>query len=300
MTKVQRILVTGGSGQLGRELVRLRWPDNVSLVVPPRSELDLTQTDLVASYVLEGSFSAVINCGAYTAVDKAETDVLTAWQVNALSPAALATSSKVVDIPILHISTDYVFNGMKHAPYVETDPVAPLNVYGASKEAGEQAIRTGNARHIILRSAWIFGAFGKNFVKTMIELAKTRSEVRVVDDQRGCPTAAPDLAATIRLIALKMLKEQSIEYGTYHFTNEGSATWHEVAAELFRLLETRDIVMPRLVAIRSSDYTTDARRPENSILGIEKIGKAFDIHPRAWKSALADVSEAILERKDMS
>lgn len=300
MTKVRRILVTGGSGQVGREIARLHWPENVCLVVPSRSELDLTQADLVASYVLEGAFSAVINCGAYTAVDKAETDVLTAWKANALAPAALAASSRTAGVPIIHISTDYVFNGLKDAPYFETDPVAPLNVYGASKEAGEQAIRTGNAHHIILRSAWIFGASGRNFVKTMIELARTRAEVRVVNDQCGCPTAASDLAATIQVVALRMLDEQPVEYGTYHFTNEGSATWFEVAAELFRLLDAHDIPIPRLVGIRSSDYSTEARRPENSMLGIEKIGKAFDIHPRTWQSALADVSEAILERRDMS
>ncbi len=183
----RRILITGGTGQVGTELLRCHWPEDIELIAPARQELDLCDCDRIKSFIAAGSFSAVINSGAYTAVDRAESDILTAWKVNAMAPVAIAAATKDSGIPIIHISTDYVFNGANNAPYVEEDPVGPLGVYGASKEAGEQAVRTGNPRHVILRTAWVFSAHGTNFVKTMLRVADERSVIKVVNDQHGSP-----------------------------------------------------------------------------------------------------------------
>ena len=177
------VLVTGGSGQVGSALLRL----DGEFVAPSRAELDLADAGALVAAVSARPWHAVVNAGAYTAVDKAESDVVAAWKVNALAPAALAAATRTAGIPLIHISTDYVFDGSKPEPYVEDDAVRPIGVYGASKEAGEQAVRTANPAHVILRTAWVVSPDGANFIKTMLRLGADRPELRVVADQYGCP-----------------------------------------------------------------------------------------------------------------
>lgn len=291
----RRILVTGGTGQVGAELLRCRWSSDVELVAPNRHELDLNDCDTIGQYIAAGNFSAVINCAAYTAVDRAESDVLAAWKVNALAPAAIAEVTKRLDIPIIHVSTDYVFDGTKVGPYVESDPVAPLGVYGASKEAGEQAVRTGNGRHIILRTAWVYSAQGANFVKTMLRLGRERVLISVVSDQTGSPTAASDIAFALASITNRLIEDENAPVGTYNFVNSGHATWYEFACEIFRQRSEAGHPVPTVAAISTQQYPTPARRPSNSCLSTEKLSRDFGIETRGWAVALQQVLESMPE-----
>ena len=287
------ILVTGGSGQVGTELQRLVLP-GLRFVAPTRSELDLSQPESLAAAVAGRPWAAIINAGAYTAVDAAETDPVAAWTVNALAPAALAAASAAAGIPIVHVSTDYVFDGVKPGPYVEEDAVAPLGVYGASKLGGELAVRTGNPRHIILRTAWVLSAHGKNFLKTMLRLAETRPELGVVDDQLGCPTAAADIAATLAALTRRLLDDEAAPTGTYHFVNAGEASWCALAREIFDLSAAAGGPSAAVRAIATADYPTPARRPANSRLATAKLGRDFGIVPRPWQEPVrAIVSESL-------
>lgn len=283
-----RILVTGGSGQVGTELLNRVWPEGVGIVAPGRAELDLEDADAVFAFVKEGGFAAVVNPAAYTAVDRAESDALTAFKVNALAAAALAQATKEAGIPLVHVSTDYVFDGAKVDAYVEDDPVGPLGVYGASKEAGEQAVRSGNPRHVILRTAWVFSPHGGNFVKTMLRLAADRPQLRVVDDQTGSPTSAADIAATLAAITLRLVADNEAPAGTYHFVNAGSVSWCGFAREIFRQSGLAGGKVPEVEAIGTKDYPTPARRPGNSRLSTGKLERDYGIVPRPWQEALAE------------
>ncbi|MGO4622634.1 dTDP-4-dehydrorhamnose reductase [Ensifer sp. 2YAB10] len=297
MTK-RRILITGGTGQVGTELLRCSWPEDVELVAPTRSELDLRDCENVERYVSSGDFAAVVNSGAYTAVDRAESEILAAWKVNALGPAALASATRDCGIPLLQLSTDYVFDGLKEGLYLEDDPIAPVGVYGASKEAAEQAVRSGNPRHIILRTAWVISAHGNNFVKTMLRLGREKPVIRVVNDQRGCPTSASDIAGTLAAITLRCLKESDgFPTGTYHFVNGGDATWYDLACEVFKELKNAGYQVPTLEPIATNEYPTPARRPPNSRLSTEKLKRDFGIEPREWASALRPVLTDLLSAK---
>lgn len=247
---------------------------------------------MVMDYVGKGGFSAVINAAAYTAVDKAETDIVSAWRVNALGAAALAQATRAASIPLIHLSTDYVFDGGKDAPYCEGDAIGPLNVYGASKEAGEQAVRTGNPKHCIVRTAWVFSQHGANFVKTMLRLARERPELRIVNDQRGCPTSAQDIAAALAQIADRLLSPNPL-YGTYHFVNRGETTWSDFACEIFDQAKAYGLLAPKITGITSSDYPVPAVRPHNSRLSTAALTRDFGITPRPWQNALADVLRSI-------
>lgn len=287
------ILLTGGGGQVGTELRRLT-PPGYEIVAPGRDELDLADPDAIARQVAARPWAAVINSGAYTAVDKAETDPVAAWRINALGPVALAQATAQAGIPLLQVSTDYVFDGAKPGPYLEGDPVGPLGVYGASKEAGEQAVRTGNRRHVILRTAWVVSPHGGNFIKTMLRLAETRDELRVVDDQRGCPTSATDIAHTLLTIAGRLIEDGNAPSGTYHFVNAGEASWCEFAREIFVQAETHGRKPPRVEAITTADYPTPARRPANSRLDTHKLARDFGVTARPWRTAAAEVVDALL------
>ena len=287
-----KLLIVGGTGQVGREMAGLA-PAGVDLVLPPRSAVDLTDRATVAAAVGAGGLSAVINLAAWTAVDKAETAVADAFAANALGPAILAEETRKAGIPLVHVSTDYVFDGTKAGPYVEDDPVNPLGVYGASKLAGEMAVRTGNPRHLVVRTAWVFGRHGANFVKTMLRLAAERPVVRVVNDQRGTPTAAKDLAAALLAMTARLVADPAGLAGTYHFANAGETTWCGFAAEIFRLSAARGGKQPELVPIATVEYPTPARRPANSRLSTAKLTQTFGIAPRRWEEALAEVVEAL-------
>ena len=291
---MKRLLVTGAKGQVGTELQRLAWPDDVALVAIDFAELDLADTACIARFMAAQSFAAVINCAAYTAVDKAESDVVAAWAVNALAPAALAAACARSDIPLVQVSTDYVFSGEKDGLYEVSDPIGPLGVYGASKAAGEQAVRTACRRHAIVRTSWVVSAHGNNFVKTMLRLGAERDSIRVVADQQGAPTSATDLAATLAHVALRLIAEPEIPGGIYHFTGRGHTTWYDFACEIFRQAAQRGGPQPRVEAIATSAYPTPARRPANSRLSTASITAGFGIEPRPWQAALAEILTALI------
>lgn len=286
------VLITGGSGQVGTALKRLA-PDDFELVAPPRAELDLADPAAIATMVASRPWAAVINAAAYTAVDKAEGDVVAAWQANALAPAAFASATKAAGIPLLHVSTDYVFDGTKAEPYVEGDPIGPVGVYGASKEAGEQAVRTANPHHLILRTAWVVSPDGANFIKTMLRLGADRPELRVVADQHGCPTSAEDIARTL-ITLLRSATGEASHWGTYHFVNNGEATWHELAEAVFARAATHGRPQPKVAAITTADYPTPARRPANSRLATDRIVRDFGIAPRPWREAIDAIVDQLL------
>lgn len=293
-----KILVTGATGQVGRELALYGWPQGVEIVAATRQALDLSDPDRIEAFITDGGFDAVINPAAYTAVDKAEGDPATAWKVNALAVAALAVATARQGIPLIHVSTDYVFDGMKSGAYEESDPVNPMGVYGASKAAGELAVRTGNLRHVILRTSWVFSAHGGNFVKTMLRLAADRPALRVVDDQQGCPTAAGDIAAALARIALRMIAEPDAPTGTYHFCNAGVVTWCGLAREIFRQRAEGGREVPAVAAIGTADYPTPAKRPANSVLNAAKIGQDYGIMPRSWTEALAETLSVLEQARE--
>ena len=290
---MKRILVTGGSGQIGQSLARL-GQGRFDLVMPRRDVLDLGDPAAIQSVLAREAWDAVVSSAAYTAVDRAESDVVAAWRANAVGPAALAAASAAAGIPIVHISTDYVFDGSKDGFYDEADPVAPLGIYGASKEGGEQAVRTANARHVILRTAWVVSPFGANFVKTMLRLGGERPRVSVVADQRGCPTSALDIAATVLAILDVVTSDPAAPFGTYHFVNDGEASWHELASAVFARAAAHGRRRPEVAAITTAQYPTPARRPANARLSTKRLAHAFGIVPRHWRTAIAEIVDELV------
>lgn len=293
---MRRILITGGTGQVGTELAAISWPEDVKIVHPTRSELDLSNIASIQAYFAAEPFSAVVNPAAYTAVDKAEGDCAGAFAVNAMAAAALADVTRQQGIPLIHVSTDYVFDGAKPEAYEIDDPIRPINVYGASKAAGELAVRSGNPRHVILRTAWVFSPHGSNFVKTMLRLGD-RPELRVVDDQNGCPTSAADIAAALAAMTLRQLDDPAAPCGTYHFVNDGPTTWCAFAREIFRQEARAGSEVPVVHAIPSSEYPTPARRPSNSVLSVKRLNDDYGIRPRPWTEALHDTLAALRDQK---
>src|SRR5712692_5386762 len=259
-----KLLVLGAGGQVGRELCRLAWPAGYSIAAVGRAEIE---------------------------TDKA-------WSGNCTGPLNLAAACRDAAIPLIHISTDYVFDGSKTGPYAEDDPVAPLGVYGQSKEAGERAVREALAEQIILRTAWVYSAHGHNFVKTMLRLAGERPVLRVVADQIGSPTSAADIAAAIAAI-VRELAAGNNGWGTYHFAGAGAVSWHGFAEAIFALAaqwtSTGRGPPPEVEAITTEDYPTPAKRPKNSVLDCTRIGQAFGIVPRPWRDMLADVIREIYQ-----
>ncbi|MFC6792331.1 dTDP-4-dehydrorhamnose reductase [Methylobacterium komagatae] len=288
------ILVLGGAGQVGTELQAHAWPDGVRVHAPTREALDITDPAAVASVLAERDYAAVINTAAYTAVDKAEADAIAAWRLNALAPAILANETRARDIPLVHVSTDYVFAGTKpEGAYAPDEPVDPQSVYGASKAAGEFAVRTGNPRHAILRTAWVVSPHRGNFVKTMLRLAAERDRLTVVDDQHGCPTSATDLAAALATVALRMAEDPAAPTGTFHCVNDGSTTWCGFAKAIVAGGAKRGGREVPVEGIPTSAYPTPARRPSNSRLSTGSLREAYGILPRPWQDALDDILDTL-------
>lgn len=283
------ILITGGTGQVGLELLAADWPDGVVLHAPTRAELDLGNAASVRAAFTATPFVAVINSGAHTAVDRAETEVAAAFAANAIGPAVLADATREAGIPLIQVSTDYVFDGAKDGAYVETDPVGPLGVYGASKLAGELAVRSGNPRSVVLRTAWVLSVHRANFLKTMLRLGADRPVLRVVADQHGCPTSARDIAATLKTITLKMIADVDAPTGVYQFVNAGETTWAELATEIFVLSAAAGGPSAAVEGIPSSEYPTPASRPTNSRLSTDKLTRDYGVVPRHWQAAVAEI-----------
>lgn len=283
------ILVTGGSGQLASALVAAA---RVPLVRVGRPEFDFDLPETIEAAFRRASPWLVVNAAAYTAVDVAEDDAAAAYRANRDGPAILARLCAAAGVPLIHVSTDYVFDGLKDAPYVETDPVAPQGVYGASKLAGEEAVLAACPQAIVLRTAWVYAAAGKNFVLTMLNLAKTRDHLRVVADQCGCPTAAPDLADAILAIAARLRAEgwQRRFGGVFHAAGSGWTTWHGLAGAVFEEAALHGAPVPRAVdAISTTEFPTKAKRPANSRLDCAKLAAVFGVRLPEWRGTLGRV-----------
>jgi len=290
-----RVLVTGASGQVGRELLRRAAAHGLEAVGLVRAELDVADPEAVRR-ALEGLRPAfVVNAAAYTAVDRAEREPEAAWRANRDGPAALADACRELGLPLLHYSTDYVFDGTLERPYREEDPVAPLNVYGASKAAGEEAVRRSWERHLILRTSWVYSPFGRNFVKAILRAAAEREALEVVADQWGRPTAAADLAEAALALARRHLEGEALPWGTYHLAGEGVTTWHGLAEAVVEAAAPR---LGRRVPVRpiaTADYPTAARRPLRAVLDCRLARQRLGLAARPWREALGEVLGELLE-----
>lgn len=289
-----RFLVTGATGQLGRELQALPLPEGWAIEATDRELLNLENPTAIAAHIAAGGFAAVINAAAYTAVDRAESDALAAWRVNAMAPAALAVACAGAGIPIVHVSTDYVFDGLGAGAREPGDPVGPLNVYGASKLGGELAVVTSGARHVIVRTAWVVSAHGGNFVKSMLRLAADRDLLRVVADQHGSPTSAADLAQAVAQIAIRLTSDPAAPTGVYHFSNSGPTHWADFARAIFAQSAARGGPSAAVENIASDDYPTTVRRPANSLLSCATLERDYGIVPRPWQEALGAIMDQLI------
>jgi dTDP-4-dehydrorhamnose reductase len=282
------ILVIGAMGQLARALGRHHFIDCHPIVCRGRPDVDLTEPASLERAIAALSPAAVVNSAAYTAVDKAEEDWATAFAANAEGPERLAHICFNRQISLIHVSSDYVFDGASHRPYCESDPIAPLSVYGTSKAAGEAAIRQACPRHIILRTAWLYSVEGHNFLTTMLRLGAERDEISVVDDQQGTPTWVQDFAGAVVAILQRLLASgDETLWGTYHLTNRGATTWFGFANEIFRERAAAGERVPRLRAIPTAAYPTPARRPAYSLLDNTKVMEVFGLSLPPWQASLA-------------
>lgn len=279
------ILITGGHGQVGQALAHASWPEGVRLHRPTRDELDLTDAAALAEAFARTPFAAVINGAAFTAVDAAETQPDEAFLANAEVPARLAEATRRAGIPLVHISTDCVFDGALDRPYAEDDATAPISVYGASKLAGERAVLSGNPRAAVVRTAWVVSARGRNFVRTILDAAASRSELPVVADVIGSPTSADDLAEALVTLTLAMIADPEAPTGVYHCVNAGEASWADLAVEALRLAGSRTTV----VAIPAADRPAPAPRPANSRLSCERLANDYGVAMRDWREAVAGI-----------
>ena len=286
-----KVLVFGAGGQVGHEVRRAIWPASVELAALDRHAADVASAPAVNAAIGRERPDLVINLAAYTAVDRAESEPEAAWEANCAGAAHIAAVCGDLATPLIHLSTDYVFDGRKTEPYREDDTVNPLNVYGRSKEAGERAVRAAAPDHVILRTAWVYGVHGANFVKTMLRLGSERPVLRVVADQQGCPTAAADIAAALIAIA-ELIRRGSMDWGTYHFAAADSTSWFSFADEIIglagRLGAWAGGAEPRLEAITTDEYPTAAQRPANSVLDCSKI-RGLSISPPPWRASLPAV-----------
>ncbi|MBN4082532.1 dTDP-4-dehydrorhamnose reductase [Mariprofundus ferrooxydans] len=282
-----KVLITGCYGQVGTELMILASSFDCEAVGFDRDTLDITNQAAVQGVLLQKQPDVVINAAAYTAVDKAEDDADAALAVNATAVGYLAKACASMDIPFVHISTDYVFDGSKTDAYIEGDAVSPLGIYGETKLAGEAAVKKFCDKYYILRTSWVFSAYGNNFVKTMLRLGKERKDLGVVADQYGKPTSAREIAKTIYLI----LKSNKQAWGTYHIAQPEVTTWFDFAKAIFDAAKEQgiDLQIEQLNAIKTEDYPTPAKRPTNSELNCEKIEGVFGLTIVSWQQSLAQV-----------
>jgi len=288
-----RALLFGPSGQLGREIVDRAARHGVTLLPVDRAMADLTDAGAVAAVVEQVDVDIVINAAAYTAVDQAEAEEEIAHAVNAAAPGAMARACAARGLPLIHVSTDYVFDGAGTTPWREADPVGPIGAYGRSKLAGERAVAEAGGQTLIVRTSWVFSPYGRNFVKTMLSLA-ARPELRVVDDQHGRPTAAGDLAEALLVAARRMVEEPDGPVrGLLHFAGDGATTWRGFAEAVFAEAGGPS---PVITPVPTREYPTPAARPANSVLDCGRVETLLGIRPRAWRDGLAETVRALADR----
>ncbi|EJG1648724.1 dTDP-4-dehydrorhamnose reductase [Vibrio parahaemolyticus] len=288
-----RVFITGCKGQVGQSLQeQLSIQENVTILALDKEELDITDQNAVQAVVEEFKPTVIINAAAHTAVDKAEGEVELSYSINCNGPKFLAQAAQSVGAAMLHISTDYVYEGNKVGEYNEDDPTNPQSVYGASKLAGEVEVTQYCEKHIILRTAWVFGEHGNNFVKTMIRLGSIKNELSVVGDQFGGPTYAGDIASALIQLALKINQGEKMQFGIYHYSGLPHVSWYEFAEAIFdkavelELLDKKPVVK----RITTEQYPTPAKRPSNSRLSTSKISEVYSLKASDWKVALQNLS----------
>jgi dTDP-4-dehydrorhamnose reductase len=288
---MRKILVTGASGQLGSEIQALSATTADTYFFTDSDTLDITDEAALKAFIEANSIDTIINCAAYTAVDKAESDVDRADAINHRATATLATLAKQYGIALVHVSTDYVFDGTNHLPYTEDALTNPQGVYGKTKRDGEEAMLAINpAKSVIVRTSWVYSSFGANFVKTMLKLGRDRNSLNVINDQVGTPTYARDLAQAI-LDIIPQLKEQGVEI--YHYSNEGVLSWYDFAKEIMRMAKIECVIHP----IPTTQYPTPAVRPHYSLLNKSKIKTTFGITIPYWKDSLDACLQLLGERR---
>jgi dTDP-4-dehydrorhamnose reductase len=294
------ILIIGSNGQLGWELVRqsrLQGLDAQALDCPG---IDIAIESSARSCLEPLPAKIVVNAAAYTAVDRAESEADRAYAVNQMGVKNLAVYCKERRIPLIHISTDYVFDGTKKDAYVEDDPVAPAGIYGRSKEAGERELREILESHVIVRTAWLYGVHGQNFVKTMLKQAREREILRVVADQWGCPTYAADLAGAVLKIAGRHLEGKAIPWGTYHYCGGSVTSWHGFAVAIIELARKHERLMAKEIKpLTTPEYPTPAKRPANAVLDCSKIESCLGIRQRPWKESLAEMIDRLYKEQEL-
>jgi len=284
----KKIVLTGVNGQVGHALQQAFAQQNIPVIALDRAQLDLIDAQAIRSVVREYQPDLIINPAAYTAVDKAESEPDLAYAINAQAPQVLAEEAAKIGARLIHFSTDYVYSGTQSNPYVEQDPTQPLSVYGKSKLAGEEAIRASGVQHLIFRTSWVYGAYGKNFMNTILRLAAEREALRIVADQYGAPTSSHSIADAV-LAVLKVWTRQS---GTYHLVNAGETTWHGFAQAIVEnyaklgLMPPLKTAVQNIQAITTQEYPTPAARPENSRLNCEKLKRDFGVMLPHWREAL--------------
>jgi dTDP-4-dehydrorhamnose reductase len=292
-----RIAVTGRNGQVVRSLVERAAGTDIAVACIGRPALDLGNPDTIERALASVAADVIVSAAAYTDVNRAETESDRADAINGRAPGLLAARANALGIPLIHLSTDYVFDGAKPEPYTERDPIGPINAYGRSKAAGERAVAAAHPRHVILRTSWVYSPFNRNFVRTMLDLARKQDTARVVADQVGNPTAASDIADGILAVAHHLVEGRGDErYGTFHMAAAGTASWAEFAAAIFSASSQRGGPSARVVPIASAEYQTPARRPANSRLDCAKLARVYGMSLPPWQSSLGACVGRILEQ----
>jgi dTDP-4-dehydrorhamnose reductase len=289
------ILVFGARGQIGRELMGLAGARRIPIVGLSRADANITDDYAVRAAVDIHRAAAVVNAAGYTVVDRAERDVEAATIANVTGPAVLAAACSDAGVPLIHLSSAYVFDGAKKGAYVETDRIAPLNVQGRTKAEGEAMVRERTKRHVILRSSWIYGFYGRNFLRTTLRLAIERDELRMVKDQFGCPTATVDLAEAI-LVTVRKLAEKPGTAGTFHFAGAGRTSWYGFAEEIVRRQAFFTERAPKVTAILSAEYPSAAKRPANCELDSSRFFSTFGFRARPWQERVGEVVAQLMAR----
>jgi len=289
---MSRVLVLGRKGQVAAALAEASWPAGVEILRRGREAIDLAQPESAQAAIRQLHPDLVVNAAAFTAVDLAESEQASAFAINRDGAAAAAAACAHLGAPLIHLSTDYVFDGRKQGAYVEDDAVNPLSVYGKSKEAGERAVRAALPAHVILRTSWIYAPTGRNFVLSMLARAEKGEALRIVSDQQGCPTAASEIARAVLAVAQRLLSGSGT-FGTFHFCGAGSTSWYGFAEAIF---DSANVKRPQLTAISTRDYPTPARRPANSVLDAGKFRRLYGVAARPWRESLAECLAAIAAR----